>query len=140
MRDISVAVDAGPLLDPPTGVGRYTRELIAGLERFGVAVTRYAVAWGGGDVEGIRRWRVPARLARIAWRRFGAPALDRLVGPVDVVHATNFVLPVVKGAAAAVTVHDLSFYRDDVFPGGAALRDLVPWSVERAAVVTVPTA
>lgn len=134
-----VALDAGPLLDPPTGVGRYTSELIAALERLGVEVTRYAVAWGGDAPDGVRRWKAPARVVRSAWRLLGRPAADRLVGDVDVVHATNFVLPVVKEAATAVTVHDLSFYRGDVFPGGEALRKLVPWSVARADVVLTPT-
>jgi alpha-1,3-rhamnosyl/mannosyltransferase len=38
-----------------------------------------------------------------------------------------------------VTVHHLSFYRDETFPGGERLRDLVPWSVERAAATVVPS-
>jgi glycosyltransferase involved in cell wall biosynthesis len=61
------------------------------------------------------------------------------VGEVDLVHATNFVLPVVERVPGAVTVHDLSFYGDDSFPGAHRLRELVPWSVERAARVIVPT-
>lgn len=54
-------------------------------------------------------------------------------------HATNFVLPRLARTPGVVTVHDLSFYRNDVFPGGARLRDLVPWSVRRAAKVITPT-
>ncbi|MDQ4024138.1 MAG: glycosyltransferase family 4 protein, partial [Actinomycetota bacterium] len=56
-----------------------------------------------------------------------------------VVHATNFVLPALRRTPGVVTVHDLSFYRDDTWPGGHRLRDLVPWSVGRAAKVLVPT-
>jgi glycosyltransferase involved in cell wall biosynthesis len=66
--------------------------------------------------------------------------VERLVGDVDVVHATNFVLPALRRTPGVVTVHDLSFYRDDTFPGGKRLRELVPWSVGRAARVLVPTA
>jgi glycosyltransferase involved in cell wall biosynthesis len=62
-----------------------------------------------------------------------------VVGEIDVVHATNFVLPALAGASGIVTVHDLSFERDDVFPGGKALRELVPWSLGRAAGVITPT-
>ena len=87
----------------------------------------------------MRRWRVPARLARAAWRRWDRPGIERLTGPVDLVHATNFVLPALAGSPGVVTVHDLSFFRDDTWPGGHRLRDLVPWSVERAAAVLVPT-
>ena len=139
MPDLRVALDAGPLLDPPTGVGRYTRELGTSLEVLGVDVSRYAVAWGGRPQLDIRRWRVPARVARVAWRSLGRPHIDRLTGDVDVVHATNFVLPPVRRAATVVTVHDLSFCRDDAFPGGEALRRLTPWSVGRADVVITPT-
>ena len=134
-----VAVDAGPLLDPTTGVARYTSELIDALGDRGVDVTRYAVAWGGSAPPNVKRWRVPGRAARWSWRRLGRPAIDRLVGDVDLVHATNFVLPALRGIPGIATIHDLSFYRDDVFPGGERLRDLVPWTARRAARIIVPT-
>ncbi|MQA99067.1 MAG: glycosyltransferase [Actinobacteria bacterium] len=134
-----VAFDAGPLLDPPTGVGRYARELGEALELSGVEVARYAVALGGRPPEGVARLRMPARLARWSWQRWEKPRVEKLTGPVDVFHATNFVLPPTD-APGVVTVHDLSFFRDDVFPGGERLRVLVPWSIDRAARVFVPTA
>lgn len=134
-----VGYDAAPLLDAPTGVGRYAGELAAALNARGVEIVRFAVSWGAPRVEGVRRWRVPARVARAAWRRFDRPPIERLTGPVDLVHATNFVLPALSGTPGVVTVHDLSFFRDDTWPGGHRLRDLVPWSVARAAAVLVPT-
>jgi glycosyltransferase involved in cell wall biosynthesis len=133
-----VAFDAGPLLDPPTGVGRYARELSEALELSGIEIARYAVALRGTPPAGVSRLRMPARVARWSWRRWGRPSVEKLVGPVDVVHATNFVLPPTE-APGVVTVHDLSFLRDDVFPGGERLRELVPWSLEHAARVFVPT-
>lgn len=133
-----VGIDAGPLLDPPTGVGRYTEELAAALERAGVEVVRFAFAWGGRAAEGIARRRLPARLARALWRR-GLMPVDRLARQPDLVHATNFVLPLSR-APGVVTVHDLSFTAEGAFPGAAALRALVPWSLERAAAVCVPSA
>ncbi|MGI8773633.1 MAG: glycosyltransferase family 4 protein [Actinomycetota bacterium] len=137
---MKVAYDWGPLLDPPTGVARYTDELASELELAGTDLVRYAVAFGGARDPAVRRWRVPARLMRRGWMRFGWPPIERLVGEVDLIHATNFVLPPAKKTAGVVTVHDLSFFRDDVFPGGHRLRELVPWSVDRAAGVLVPTA
>jgi glycosyltransferase involved in cell wall biosynthesis len=137
---LRVALDAGPLLDPPTGVGRYARELGLGLERAGVDVARYAISLRGAAEPSIARWRVPARLVHAAWLRLGAPSITRLLGDVDVVHATNYVLPALGGAPGVVTVHDLSYLRPDTFPGGARLRRLVPWSLRRAAAVIVPTA
>jgi glycosyltransferase involved in cell wall biosynthesis len=137
---VSVALDAGPLLDPATGVGRYVRELGRSLEAIGVNVRRYAVSLRGRRAgSDIVRWRVPARWARAAWLRFDRPAITRLAGAADIVHATNFVLPPTGGAPGVVTVHDLSFLRDDTWPGGERLRALVPWSVRRAVRTIVPT-
>lgn len=139
LTKVRVGYDAAPLLDAPTGVGRYAGELARALEERDVEIVRFAVSWGAPGAEGVRRWRAPARVARAAWRRWNRPPIERLTGPVDLVHATNFVLPALAEAPGVVTVHDLSFYRDDTWPGGHRLRDLVPWSVERAAAVLVPT-
>jgi glycosyltransferase involved in cell wall biosynthesis len=136
---LRVALDAGPLLDPPTGIGRYVREVGLALEAAGVEVRRYAVSLRGVRDASIARWRAPARLMQVAWRHLGAPSVLRLAGPADVVHATNFVLPPTGPAAGVVTVHDLSFERPDSFPGRGRLRALVPWSVQRARRVLVPT-
>lgn len=134
-----VAVDCAPLLDPPTGVGRYVRELTRALESQGLDVVRYAVALRGHSDEALERLRLPAPLVQACWRRFNRPAIESLVGDVDVVHATNFVLPSLGRAPGVLTVHDLSFLRDDTFPGGERLRHLVPWSLGRASLVLTPT-
>jgi glycosyltransferase involved in cell wall biosynthesis len=134
-----VAFDAGPWLNVRTGVGRYARELAAYLQLFGVELAPYAVALRGPADSSVARWRLPAVLVQTAWRRFDWPHIARLTGPVDIVHATNFVLPALGGRPGIVTVHDLSFYRDDAFAGGERLRDLVPWSVQRATCIITPT-
>ena len=136
---LRVAIDHGPLLDPPTGVGRYTRELTRALAGAGVDLNPYAVALRGAD-EGVARWRLPARSMHASWLRFGRPSIDRLVGPVDIVHGTNFVLPITK-ASGVVTIHDLSFLRDDAFAGRERWSRLVPWSIDRARrVITITDA
>jgi glycosyltransferase involved in cell wall biosynthesis len=135
---LRVAFDAGPWLGTRTGVGRYARELATALGTLGHDLVPFAVALRGSH-GGIRRWRVPARLAQDAWRRFGGPAITRLTGPVDVVHGTNFVLPATGSVPGVVTIHDLSWLRDDAFPGAHRLRALVPWSVRRAGAVLVPS-
>jgi glycosyltransferase involved in cell wall biosynthesis len=129
----------GPLLDPPTGVGRYTEALADALQVRGVELRRYAVALRGRATPDVKRLRIPGRAARAMWRSFNWPSIESLVGRIDLVHATNFVLPALETARGIVTVHDLSFQRDDVFPGGKALRELVPWSLGRAAGVITPT-
>lgn len=74
------------------------------------------------------------------WHRAGIPDAGRLVGDVDLVHGTNFVLPPTK-KPGVVTIHDLSFLRDDAFPGAAAWSRMAPWSIQRAdGVVTMTDA
>jgi len=136
---MKVAFDAAPFLDAPTGVGRYAGELARALELRGVELCRYAISLRAPRTEGIRRWRLPARAVQSAWMRFGKPVPTSLLADADLVHATNFVLPLAD-IPGVVTIHDLSFFRDDVFPGGERLRDTVPWSLDRAAAVIVPTA
>ncbi len=133
-----VAFDAGPLLDPPTGVGRYTRELALALERIGVEVKRFAIAYGGDPPPNVARLRMPARLAQWTSSSLGRPRVTKLTGPVDVVHGTNFVLPSAR-VPGVVTIHDLSYLKEGAFLGAARLVRLVPWSLQRAERVVVPT-
>lgn len=136
---MKVAYDAGPVMGSPTGVGRYAGELGRALEARGVELHRYAVSLKASPRPDIEQLRFPATVAHRLWRLTGRPLPTRLIAGCDLVHATNFVLPPTR-LPGVVTVHDLSFHRDDVFPGGERLRKLVPWSLERAAAVLVPTA
>lgn len=134
-----VALDWGPLLDPPTGIGRYTREIARGLESRGIDLVRYAVALRGRSADPLTRWRVPARAMQLAWRRAGWPPIEALVGEVDIVHATNYVLPPLRNASGVATVHDLSFYRNAAWSADARLRWLLPWVLDRATLILAPT-
>ena len=133
-----VALDATPLIGVETGVGRYTRELGLALEAQNVDVRRFAYALKGAGVPGVKRARIPAQLVRTAWQKWNRPKVGRLVGRSDVVHGTNFVLPALDGERGVVTIHDLSYLDDRVFPGGERLRELVPWSLSRTSGVIVP--
>src|SRR5262249_20685825 len=53
---------------------------------------------------------IPARFARQAWLRAEHPRIERWTGPVDVVHATNYVGPPTRGRSI-VSVYDLGFIR-----------------------------
>ncbi len=44
-----------------------------------------------------------------SWHRLRRPTVQRVTGPVDVVHATGGVIPPSGGAPIVVTVHDLAF-------------------------------
>ena len=137
--ELRIGYDVGPTIDTKTGVGRYTSELQRSLLLQGMELHPYAVALRGRTGPEVARWRRPARIVQSQWMKRGKPPIERLIGEVDVVHATNFVLPALARARGVVTIHDLSFFRDDTFPGGERLRSLVPWSVKRASRLITPT-
>ncbi len=115
-----MAVDATPLLGTRTGVGRFCEGALgalAGLPQLDVDV--FAVTWrrrrrlpplvpAGIDV---RQRAMPARPLHVAWSRFRVPAIEWFVGPADVVHGTNYIVPPSRRAARVVTVHDLTTVR-----------------------------
>ncbi len=112
-----VAVDLTPLLGRPTGIGVFTAELVAGLDKSDeFQLIGYAVTWSGRaqlaelaprSVRVIRR-PLPARPLRALWSHGSFPPLEWLTGPFDLVHGTNFVVPPTRRAARLVTVHDLT--------------------------------
>lgn len=116
-RPVRVGIDATPLLGVRTGVGHVTASLLDALaRRTDAAVVAYAITWRGrhhlrellapGTTAATRPF--PARLTRVLWPRWPIPRIERWTGPVDVVHATNFVAPPAR-APVVVTVHDLTF-------------------------------
>ena len=116
---LRVAIDATSLLDTRTGVGTVVAGLIDRLAtRDDVAVTAFAVSLRGGDrLPGVlpagvesRTSPLPARLVREAWIRGDRPRIDRAIGPQDVVHGPNFVVPPSRAPRVA-TVHDLTCVR-----------------------------
>lgn len=117
---LRLAFDATSLLGPTTGVGVFAREVLTRLAtRPDMVVTAFAVSLRGTSglaasvppgVSTTAR-RLPARLARAAWLRSNWPTVDGMVGPIDVVHGPNFVVPPARSAAEVVTVHDLTALR-----------------------------
>ncbi len=145
-----VVLDGTPLLGADTGVGRYTRRLLDALASRGdLDLTAIAFTLRGAgtlarslpaDVAARRR-PAPTRALRKAWSSTGFPPVELLAGRADVFHATNLVLPPTSRAGGVLTIHDLGFLNT---PGtadttGRDLRELVPRSLGRAAVVCTPT-
>jgi glycosyltransferase involved in cell wall biosynthesis len=117
---LRVAVDAVPLLDTRTGVGRFVSETLARLaKRPQLDLVAYGWPLGGKDLMrgvlplGVRSARLPMAgpPMRAMWRRLDIPPIELWTGPVDVVHGLNFVVPPARRAAELVTVHDLTFVR-----------------------------
>lgn len=148
-----VAIDATSLLDRPTGVGVFTRELVDGLaavrDAEGLDLSVFAVSWRGRDgLAGavppgvaVRARPVPARLARPLWARSDHPSAAWLGGRADVVHGPNHVVPPGGGAAEGVTVHDLTavHFPELCTPDVRAWPALLDRAVQRGAWIHTPT-
>jgi glycosyltransferase involved in cell wall biosynthesis len=114
-----LALDGTPLLGPRSGVGEVVSGIVPELARRpDVDVVAYALTLRGRNdlaaavppgVHAASRW-FPARGVRQAWLRVEYPRVERWTGPVDVVHATNYVAPPTK-AGELVSVYDLGFVR-----------------------------
>lgn len=97
----------------------------------------YAVTWRGRKqlVSGVPRGvatatsPIPARVARALWTHLDGPRIERWTGPVDVVHALNFVAPPAR-APVVVMIHDLAVVRYPELCTADTLR--YPAAIERA--------
>jgi glycosyltransferase involved in cell wall biosynthesis len=114
---LSVGIDATPLLGRPTGVGQFCFGALSGLSAIPhLDVSAFAVSWRrrrGIEArvpEGVstRQRAMPARPLHAAWRRAPWPPVEWFIGPHDVVHGTNYVVPPTARAARVVSVYDLS--------------------------------
>lgn len=139
------------------GIGRYTRELIGAVLAQSPDI-RYTLFYAAGfpgappppylhEVQRLcashPRTRAvplplpPRRLTQI-WHRLRLPLpIEWLTGPLDILHAPDFVAPPTR-ARTLVTIHDLSYmvHPECAVPGVAAfLRDAVPRALRRADVI-----
>jgi glycosyltransferase involved in cell wall biosynthesis len=142
---LRVAVDATSSLGVQTGIGRVTTQLLNGLAHCDeLDVTAYAVTWRGRQtlpdvvppqVRSATR-AFPARLTRVLWARSRFPSIERWTGPVDVVHATNYVAPPTR-APVLLTVFDLTYAHFPELSAGDALRypRLVQVAIDRGATL-----
>ena len=84
---------------------------------------------------------IPARVVRELWDRgVPRPRIEDWTGPVDVVHATNFVAPPAR-APVVVTVHDVTFirYPELCTPDTLRYPRLLERAIARGAVVHTPS-
>jgi glycosyltransferase involved in cell wall biosynthesis len=116
-----IAVDVSPLSHPRSGIGNYLRGSLAGLveaaegghEIIAFAPTspqgRKAIpaALDGIDVDLRLRFLPFAHGWRQAWSRAARPPVERFLGPLDVLHFSDWMYPPQRGGVRATTVHDL---------------------------------
>ena len=136
-----------------SGVGRYTRSLVhalAGADRQNDYTLLWARAHGedgrelprldsaAGFPPNFRSRRLPlnARLLTVGWQRLRLPVpIETFSGPLDLLHAPDFVVPPSRRARRIVTVHDLTFLAvpEYAHPGLRAYLDAaVPRNVRAA--------
>lgn len=142
----TIAIDYTPAYEQGGGIGRYVRELVAALA-LEDSHSAYRLFVSGATAAKLPAppgpnftWKPtsipPKWLARL-WHRTQLPLpVELATGPVDLYHATDFVLPPTRRSTRTLlTVHDLSFVRvpEAASPGLKAYLDrVVPRSVQRA--------
>ena len=116
-----IAFDVSPLSHPRTGVGNYIRGSLAGLvaaagsehEVVPFAPTspqgrkRIPEALAGIRVEPRLRVLPFAHFWRQGWSRLAWPPVERFLGPVDVLHFSDWMYPPQSGGIRSTMVHDL---------------------------------
>lgn len=116
-----IAFDVSPLSHPRTGVGNYVRGSLAGLaaaageehEIIAFAPTSpqglkaIPAALDGVPVDLRLRFLPLAHVWRQAWSRLGRPPVERFLGPVDVLHFSDWMYPPQRAGVRATTIHDL---------------------------------
>jgi glycosyltransferase involved in cell wall biosynthesis len=147
---LKVALDATPLLGVRTGVGSFCAGALGALAvRAELDVMAFAVSWRRRHElmpllpQGVRSTQraMPARPLHLAWSHVSGPSVERFIGPVDVVHGTNYVVPPTRRAARVVTVHDLTTVRYPQLCDGPSLEfpRLVRRAVNSGAWVHTPS-
>ena len=118
---VRIVYDVSPLTHPRTGVGNYIRGALAGMARANTD-EHELVAFAPASVRG--RDRLDAALdgidaerrivslpfahaVRRAWGRLGRPPAERFVGPFDVLHFTDWMVPPQRRGVRATMIHDL---------------------------------
>ena len=117
-----IVVDVTPLSHPRTGVGNYLRGSLRGLAE--AAEGEHEIV-GFAPVSMLARSRLEeaiddlpierrlvtlppsAHLWRTLWSRLGAPPVERLIGPLDVFHFSDWMYPPQRAGLRSTIVHDL---------------------------------
>lgn len=116
-----IAFDVSPLSHPRSGIGTYLRGSLAGIveaasgehEIIAFAPTSprgkkaIPAALEGIPVEISLRFLPFAHFWRQGWSRLGRPGVEQFLGPVDVLHFSDWMYPPQRSGVRATTIHDL---------------------------------
>jgi glycosyltransferase involved in cell wall biosynthesis len=116
-----IVVDVTPLSLPSTGIGNYLLGMLAGMAE-AAGDDDEVIAFAATGLRGRRQVKrslsglplerrilavPPARAWRAAWNRSGWPSVERVAGPFDVFHFSDWMYPAQRNGLRATTVHDL---------------------------------
>jgi hypothetical protein len=94
MNVTRVAFDVGPLHGPRTGIGVAVAAMRAALvDRPDVELDDYLISFRAKVSADTTRLPLPAAFAHQLWSRVDHPRVDRWLGPADLIHGTNYVVP-----------------------------------------------
>jgi glycosyltransferase involved in cell wall biosynthesis len=118
---VRIAFDVSPLSHPRSGIGNYIRGSLAGLAQVAAGeheILAFAPTSPQGKkaiptaLEGIPvqvklRFLPLAHFWRQSWSRLGRPPVERFLGPIDVLHFSDWMYPPQRAGIRATTIHDL---------------------------------
>jgi glycosyltransferase involved in cell wall biosynthesis len=116
-----IAFDVSPLSHPRSGIGNYIRGSLAGLAE-AAGAEHEIVAFAPTSPQGLKA--IPAALEGIpvelrlrflpfahhwrqAWSRLGRPPVERFLGPIDVLHFSDWMYPPQQSGIRSTMIHDL---------------------------------
>jgi glycosyltransferase involved in cell wall biosynthesis len=118
---VRIAFDVSPLSHPLAGIGNYIRGSLAGLSE-AAAGQHEIIAFAPTSPRGRRTIPraldgIPVELRlrvlpyshafRMAWSRRARPPIERFLGPIDVLHFSDWMYPPQVAGVRATTIHDL---------------------------------
>lgn len=147
---MKIAVEASALLGEISGVGECVLGSLKALSTFDdLELSAFAITWRGRhqllthlprNVSACQRV-MPARPLHFVWKYLRFPTIESFVGPVDVIHGMNAVLPPVRAAHGVITVHDVAptLYPELCQPNFLPFTQLVAKAISRDALVHTPS-
>ena len=116
-----IAFDVSPLSHPRTGIGNYIRGSLAGLAE-AAGAEHEVVVFAPTSPQGKKR--IPEAISGIpleprlvflpfahywrqGWSRAGWPPVERFLGPVDVLHYSDWMYPPQRAGIRSTMIHDL---------------------------------
>ncbi len=122
---IKVAIDITQIIHKGTGVANYVRNLCIHLAKnrdislvlFGYSYSKFNELLNfTNDIKRINQtvevklFKIPERFFNILWNTLHIIAVERLIGPVDIIHTSDWIEPP-SHAPKVTTIHDLIIYK-----------------------------